>query len=86
MIESKPKMERIDRIDTDYKLALITFYTNINNNLNHMATTGGDKNTLKNVRTMVDTEMLKITNMMNRCVITFDEDRQGELNEIYKNI
>jgi len=57
----------IKNLEADYKLALLTYYTIINNRLNEL---NGDKETLENVKIIIDEEMSKIISMINCRVLT----------------
>jgi pyruvate-formate lyase-activating enzyme len=62
-------IESIESINPDYALALLTYYTAINNKINKLK---GDKQTLNEVKNIVDEEMGKIVGMLNCRVLTID--------------
>lgn len=68
---NSPSIKSIEPINPNYELALLTYYTAINNRLNEMT---GDLSTLNNIKNMVDKEMIKIVNMLNCRVLTIDDN------------
>jgi pyruvate-formate lyase-activating enzyme len=62
-------IQSIESINPDYELALLTYYTVINNKVNKLQ---GDEQTLNEVKNIVDEEMGKIVGMLNCRVLTID--------------
>jgi hypothetical protein len=61
---------RIEKVEINYQLALLTYYTTINNKLNKMC---GDQETLNKVKDLFDNEMDRIVNMLNCRVLTLGD-------------
>lgn len=57
----------IKNLEADYKLALLTYYTDINNKINQVQ---GDEQTLNQVKNILDEEMGKIVSILNCRVLT----------------
>jgi hypothetical protein len=64
-----PNIKSIEPINPNYELALLTYYTVINNKINQVQ---GDEQTLNEVKNIVDEEMSKIVGMLNCRVLTID--------------
>jgi hypothetical protein len=64
-----PNIKSIEPINPNYELALLTYYTVINNKINQVQ---GDEQTLNEVKNIVDEEMSKIVGKLNCRVLTID--------------
>lgn len=62
----------IENVKPDYQLALLNYYTNINNKLNKLE--DGDYKTIEDIRNIIDEEMAKIVNILNCRILTVKED------------